>query len=283
MATARPRDEGRLSGAGGLTIFWRSWLPADSPTGLVLVSHGAGEHSGRYEHVGQALAGAGYAVFALDHRGHGRSAGARAVITRMDDALDDLDALRTLAVGRHAGIPVFLLGHSMGATIALRYAISHGDRLHGLILSGALAELDAAPAPLRAIVPVLSAVAPQLGLIAVDPASVSRDPAVVSAYEADPLVHHGKLPARTIAEIAGAVASFPAAVASITTPTLIAYGTADRLCPPSGSLMLHERIGASDKTLLAYEGLAHEILNEPEQDRVLHDLLGWLRARNGSR
>jgi lysophospholipase len=268
-----------LAGAGGLTIFWQTWQPPSPPQAVVVIAHGAGEHSGRYAHVAARLVSEGYAVYALDHQGHGRSEGTRALLTRMHRAVADLDSLISLAAQAQPGADIFLLGHSMGGTISVRYAIEHQDRLRGLILSGPLAALEAAPRPLRLLVRVLSATAPAVPVLAVDATLVSRDPAVVNAYVTDPLVHHGKLPARTIAEIAGAVESFPAAVESITIPTLIAYGTADRLCPPAGSLMLHRRIGAQDKTLKAYEGLYHEILNEPEQDTVLDDVCGWLAAR----
>jgi alpha-beta hydrolase superfamily lysophospholipase len=132
---------------------------------------------------------------------------------------------------------------------------------------------------MRVLARVLSALAPRLPLISVDPSLVSRDPAVVEAYIQDPLVHHGKLPVRTVAELAAAIDSFPEAVATIALPTLIMYGTADALCPPRGSVMLNERIGAADRTLTAYEGLYHEILNEPEQGRVLAELCGWLDKR----
>ena len=131
----------------------------------------------------------------------------------------------------------------------------------------------------RIVVTLLSAVAPRAGVIAVDPNLVSRDPAVVKAYVEDPLVHHGKLPARTLTELASAIESFPATVATITIPTLVMYGTADRLCPTAGSVMLDRRVGAADKTVTAYEGLSHEILNEPEQEQVLDDLCSWLAAR----
>jgi alpha-beta hydrolase superfamily lysophospholipase len=115
-----------------------------------------------------------------------------------------------------------------------------------------------------------------MGLIEIDASLVSRDPEVVNAYVADPLVYHGKLPVRTVAELAAAIDAFPRAAATITVPTLIMYGTADRLCPPRGSLMLSERIGSADKTLTPYEGLYHEILNEPEQGEVLDELSTWL-------
>jgi alpha-beta hydrolase superfamily lysophospholipase len=113
----------------------------------------------------------------------------------------------------------------------------------------------------------------------IDASLVSRDAAVVQDYERDPLVHHGKLPVRTVTEIATAIESFPAGVSAITVPTLIMYGTADGLCPPRGSLMLSQRIGSTDKTLQSYAGLYHEILNEPERDQVLADLCGWLAAQ----
>jgi lysophospholipase len=271
--------EGQIAGVDGLSIFWQTWQPQSPARAVLVIAHGAGEHSGRYAHVAARLVSEGYAVYALDHQGHGRSEGKRALVRSMRAAVADLDSMISLAAQAHPGADVFLLGHSMGGTIAVAYAIEHQDRLRGLILSGPLAALEAAPLPLRLLVRALSARAPAVPVLAVDPTQVSRDPAVVSAYVADPLVHHGKLPARTIAEIAAAVESFPSAVESITIPTLIAYGTADGLCPPAGSLMLDRRIGAQDKTLKAYEGLYHEILNEPEQDTVLDDVCRWLAAR----
>jgi len=270
--------ESSLSGAGGIRIYWQSFLPEGEPRAVVVIAHGAGEHSGRYLHVARRLVADGYAVYALDHRGHGRSEGPRAVIDRMDSAVADLDSLVVLAAGEHPATQTFLLGHSMGGAISLCYAIAHQDRLAGLILSGALAALEAASPPQRMIARVLSALAPRLGIVAVDSKQVSRDPAVVTAYDEDPLVHHGKLPARLVSELASAIDSFPDAVGAIAIPTLILYGTADELVPPHGSVMLSERIGAQDKTLKAYDGLYHEILNEPEQDQVLDEISSWLGA-----
>ena len=196
----------------------------------------------------------------------------------MDNAVADLDALVLLAAEAHPGLPLFLLGHSMGGAIALRYAIEHQDRLTGLILSGPLAALEAASPAQRLAAKVLSAVAPKLPVIKVDATLVSRDPAVVEAYENDPLVHHGKLPARMVAELAAAVESFPNGVRAITVPTLIMYGTEDKLAPPAGAEMVGDRISSEDKTVKPYEGLYHEILNEPEQEQVMDDLCAWLRA-----
>jgi alpha-beta hydrolase superfamily lysophospholipase len=267
-----------FAGAGGVEIFWQAWLADGDPDALVVIAHGAGEHSDRYEHVARRLVSEGYSVYAIDHRGHGRSQGPRALIDRIDNAVADLDKLILLAGSAHSGVPLFLLGHSMGGTIAVSYALRHHRRLSGLILSGPLAALEAAPAPMRVTARVLSALAPRTPLIAVDSSLVSRDPAVVQAYQRDPLVHHGKLPVRTVAELAGAIESFPQAVGAIEVPTLIMYGTSDGLCPTDGSVMLHERIGSTDKTIKPYAGLYHEILNEPEQAQVLDDLCAWLVA-----
>ena len=271
--------ESSLRGRGGLEIFWRAWLPDGDATAVVVIAHGAGEHSGRYTHVAQRLVDEGYAVYAVEHRGHGRSQGPRALIDRIEHAVADLDKLVALAAEEHSGAPVFLLGHSMGGTIAVSYALAHQQRLAGLVLSGPLAALEAVPAPMRLTARTLSAVAPRTPLIAIDASLVSRDPAVVGDYRSDPLVHHGKLPARTVVELAGAIEAFPEAVGTITVPTLIMYGTDDGLCSPQGSVMLSERIGSSDKTLKAYQGLYHEILNEPEREQVLDDLCAWLSLR----
>jgi acylglycerol lipase len=276
------RTEASFTGSRGVRIAWRSWLPPGPPRALVVVVHGAGEHSGRYEHVAAALVSAGYGVSALDHRGHGRSEGTRALIERVDHAVADVDQLVGLALDANPGAQVFVLGHSMGGLIALRYALAHQDRLAGLILSGTLAAIEDVPAALRMLGRLLSTLAPATPLIAIDPELVSRDPAVVAAYRSDPLVHHGKLPARTAAEIADAVERLASTVGDIHLPTLVLYGTADGLCPPAGSVMLGERIGSSDITVKAYDGLFHEILNEPERAAVLDDVLAWLDARVGA-
>jgi alpha-beta hydrolase superfamily lysophospholipase len=221
----------------------------------------------------------GYAVHALDHRGHGRSEGPRALIDRMRNAVADLHALVEATVLAHPGVPVVMLGHSMGGLLAVCFALAHQDLLSGLILSAPLAALEAASPTTRLAARVLSALTPRLGVIGVDSTLVSRDPEVVRSYEADPLVFHGKLPARTVFELERAVRSLPKTVHTITVPTLIMYGSADRLCPPAGSLGLNDCIGAQDRTLKVYDGLYHEIFNEPEQERVMEDVCAWLRER----
>ena len=272
--------EGQFTGAKGLEIYWQSWQDAAPMRAVVVISHGSGEHSGRYQRVALALAELGYPVYALDHRGHGRSGGRRALVDRLDNAAADLDVLIDLARREHPDVPLFLLGHSLGGTIALRYALRHQDKLDGLILSGPVAAIDLPPAPVRLAVKALSAVAPWMPALGVDPAVVSRDPAEVEAYRTDPLVHHGKLPLRTVAEIAAATEAFPEQVGSLTLPILLVHGSEDRLAPVQGSRMVHKRVSSEDKTLEIYDGFFHEVLNEPPEDRarVLADIVTWLQA-----
>jgi alpha-beta hydrolase superfamily lysophospholipase len=276
---AANRDEGQLEGARGLRIQWQAWLPEAHPAAVVVLAHGVSEHSGRYAWTGERLVEAGYALYAIDHRGHGRSEGSRAVIDRMDNAVADLHQLVALARARVPGRPAFLLGHSMGGAVALAYALRHEEDLDGLILSAPLAALDAASPVTRVLSAVLSTVAPSLGILEIDSTAVSRDPEVVRAYDQDPLNYHGKLPARTIAELASTVGRFETEVPRLTLPLLAMHGSADRLTPPHGSEMVHERAGSADKSILRYDGLYHEILNEPERDRVVADVIAWLDAR----
>ena len=271
--------EGRLDGVGGLEIYWQAWVPSEPPRAEIVLAHGASEHSGRYAWTGERLTERGYAVHAIDHRGHGRSEGSRAVLDRMRHAVADLDALVEQVASEDGDRPLVLLGHSMGGAVALSYSIEHQDKLDALVLSAPLAALEAASPVQRAAGHLLSIVAPSLGVFAIDSTAVSRDPQVVRDYDADPLNHHGKLPARTVHELTGAIDGFPDAVTRLTLPMLVMHGTADRLTPIAGSEMVVERASSEDKTFKRYDGLFHELLNEPERQEVLDDIADWLDAR----
>jgi acylglycerol lipase len=276
-------EAGRPAGAGTPEIYWRAWLPQKRPyaRGSVVIVHGAGEHSGRYEAVAGALVKAGYAVYALDHQGHGRSGGPRALMRRMDMALVDVYQLVAGTTQKAGGRPPYLLGHSMGGTIATSFALRWPENLAGLILSSPLLSLPEVKLPERIAVAVLSRVAPRLGVSKVDPSLVSRDPEQVRAYEDDPLVHHSGLPARTVAELVKTVRAFPGEAANLELPVLIMSAGADGIVSPEGAKMLFERAGSEDKTLKVYPDLYHEIFNETEPDRteVVGDMIAWLNAR----
>lgn len=250
----------------------------DAPRATIVLAHGASEHSGRYEHVAAGLNERGYSVWALDHRGHGRSGGRRVFVERFDDLVADLDSLRDLAAAELPDRKPVLFGHSMGGAVATGYAIRHPEKISLLVLSNPLATVKTAPGA-AAVGRLLSRVAPGVGVYRVDPKGVSRDPEEVRRYEEDPLNFHGRLPARTVAELGDEVATFGERAERITVPTLIMYSTTDPIVAPVGSEMLAERIGADDVTLRNWEGLRHEILNEPERDEVIAAILDWLDTR----
>jgi alpha-beta hydrolase superfamily lysophospholipase len=278
-ATDRARREGHFEGAGGVEIFWRAWIAPETPRATAVLAHGASEHSGRYAHVAAAMNERGYSLWALDHQGHGRSGGDRAVIERLEYSIEDLDRLVVMAAEELPGQQPYLLGHSMGGMLATAYTIRHEERLAGLILSGPVAVLETASAVQRGLSHVLSRVAPTLGVYTIDSQGVSRDPDVVRDYDSDPFNHHGKMPVRTVAEMANEVDTFPLSARAISIPILIMHGGSDPIVPVAGSQLLHERVSSEDKTLTIYDGLYHEILNEPEQDDVIAEICAWLDAR----
>jgi alpha-beta hydrolase superfamily lysophospholipase len=166
----------------------------------------------------------------------------------------------------------------MGGCVATGYAIRQPDKLAALALSNPLATVKTAPATV-AIGRVLSRVAPRLGVYSVDAGGVSRDPEEVRKYVEDPLNFHDKVPARTVAELGDEVATFADQAPRVDVPTLIMYSTSDPIVAPEGSEMLAERIGSDDVTLRNWEGLRHEILNEPERDQIIGEIADWLDAR----
>ena len=271
---------GHLEGAGGRQIFWQAWVPDGAARAVIGMAHGLSEHSGRYAWTGEQLAGRGYALYALDHRGHGRSDGPRAVIDRLVYAVDDLDTLLQLARDESGGgEKPFLFGHSMGGCLSLALATRGDQELRGLMLSAPLAVLEAASPIQRFAAHVISIVAPRTGVLEIDSSTVSRDPDVVRNYDSDPLNYRGKVPARTIHELSEEVARFPDALPHISVPLLVQVGTGDQLVPPRASDLVYERASSSDKTIEHYDGLYHEILNEPEREQVVSDTLAWLDAR----
>jgi alpha-beta hydrolase superfamily lysophospholipase len=244
-----------------------------------VLAHGASEHSGRYAHVAAALNERGYSLWALDHRGHGRSDGKRVFVERFEYLVDDLDQLIEAAAAEKGGSPPILLGHSMGGAVAIGYATRHPDKISALVLSNAVATVDAAPAAVLTG-RLLSRIAPNFGVYSVAAEGVSRDPEEVRKYVEDPLNFHGKLPARTAAEIGKEVASFPERAQRITMPALIMYSSGDKLVPASGSEMIAANAGSDDITTRDWGELYHEILNEPERDQVIAEIADWLDARS---
>jgi alpha-beta hydrolase superfamily lysophospholipase len=260
-------------------LFWQAWDPHAPPAGAVVVVHGAAEHGGRYAYVAEQLGAACYATYALDHRGHGRSDGPRALIGRFEHLVEDLRLLVTRVTEEQDGRRPFLLGHSLGAAVALTLAIRHGSEIAGLAVSGPAVATAAVPLAVKAAATLLSVMAPRLPVLKIDATAISRDPEVVRAYERDPLNHNDRLPAGTLAEVMRGMDRMPRLVGALRTPLLLLHGSEDRLCPPTASRMVHSLAPSHDKTLKIYDGLYHEVFNEPERAQVVGDLVAWIVER----
>jgi alpha-beta hydrolase superfamily lysophospholipase len=269
--------EGSFKGVRGAEIYYQGWLPFGEPRAVVLVVHGIGEHSGRYMNVVNHLVPLGYAVYGLDHIGHGRSGGEREVVERFADYTDTLTIYYDMIKGWQGDRSVFLLGHSMGGLIGSYYLLDHQAKFRGAVLSAPCIKVadDVSPATLL-MGRILSVVAPKAGLVAVDADGISRDPEVVAAYKNDRLVFHGKTPARLAAELVKAMERVTAEADRIRLPLLVLQGSEDKVVCPSGAQTLYDKASSEDKTLKVYEGLYHEVFNEPERDDVLKDVEAWL-------
>lgn len=266
---------------GGHRLARRWWTPATPVRGVVVLVHGVAEHSGRYDHVGRTLAAAGFAVHALDHVGHGESAraGAAANLGSIDDAADKVAALLALVRAENPGVPAFVIGHSMGALITLYLATRAPLDVAGVVVSAPPLLIDAGNPVQRLLAPVLTRLTPNLGVLKLDSSQISRDPEVVAAYDNDPLVFRGRLPARTATEILTSAGQVLDRLPRLRVPTLAMHGTADAIAAPASTDRIEQHAGTTDLTIRRYDGLYHEIFNEPERDQVLADVVTWLTAR----
>jgi alpha-beta hydrolase superfamily lysophospholipase len=270
-------DQGEFAGAAG-RVNWRAWLPDTPAVALVVIVHGVAEHSGRYAYLGEKLAAAGYAVYAADHHGHGRSAGSKANIGRMDYLAADVDQMLTVAGRLTPGRPRFLLAHSMGAVVTLSLTTSRPMDLAGVVLSAVPLVLPKVNPVLTALAPALSAFAPNIGAVQVNSLVISRDMSVVRDYDTDPLNYRGKIPARTGHEMMKAVQTIRRRLSGFTFPLLVLHGSADQLADPAAVTIMKAGVASPDLTVKVYDGLYHEVFNEPERDRVIADTVAWLDA-----
>ena len=273
------RIEGNFKGVRNANIYHQAWLPAGNVKAVLLIIHGLGEHCGRYMNVVNHFVPLGYAVYGFDHIGHGKSEGMREVVERFADYTDTLAVYHEMVKGRQTGKPIFLLGHSMGGLIVSYYLLDHQADFRGAVISAPVIKVsDNISQATILIGKILSALAPKLGLLPLDAKNISRDPEVVKAYIDDPLVFHGKTPARLAAELLKAMLRVTAEAGKITLPFIVLQGSEDKLVDPGGAQTLYDKAGSKDKTIRIYEGLYHEVFNEPERARVLKDVEIWLAA-----
>ncbi len=273
---------GTFQSKDGTKIFYQAWVP-ESPKGVVIIVHGILEHSDRYQNVVNTLVPEGYAVWAFDHRGHGRSEGRRAYVDRFEDFLVDLEAFEAKVRAENPDLGIHLLGHSMGSLIVAHYVASleTPEKFKSLILSGT----GAAPGPditwfIKNVSKLLSVILPKIRLPAgTDPNFISNDPEVVRAYIEDPMIEM-KVTPRIAAEVMKASTKMIEIAPGITIPTLMQIGSEDRAFHPSTWEPLFNAIGASDKEFKLYDGFKHEVYNEVNKEIALNDLKDWINSHN---
>ena len=244
----------------------RTWQAAD-PTYVVLLVHGYGEHLGRYEHVADRLVRSGAVVVGQDHVGHGKSEGERVLVEDVEDVVTDLHTLAGRAAEEHPGLPVVLVGHSMGGLIGTRYVQRYADTLTAVVLSGPLLSLDHPALGMLAL--------PEIPDIPLDSETLSRDPAVGAAYAADPLVWHGPFTRATLEAFQRAMRAVADGPGFGDLPLLWIHGEDDQLVPIEGSRVVVERLGGRAQRR-TYPGARHEVFNETNAEQVLDDVTAFL-------
>jgi acylglycerol lipase len=278
MSMLKPEaTEGTFKGVGGIAIFTRSWRPSGKPRGVVIISHGFNSHSGQYFWVAEQFLAAGLAVYALDHRGRGKSGGERFYVEKFADYVNDLATFIQFAKSQEPGLPVFLLGHSAGGVVSCQYAAQHQAELAGLICESFAFQVPA-PDVVLAVLKGLSHLAPHAHVLKLKNEDFSRDPKVVETMNNDPLIAGESQPAETVAEMVRADEQLRNEFPLITLPLLILHGTQDKATKPSGSQLFYDRAGSSDKTLKLYYGAFHDLLNDIDKEKVMADVMSWINS-----
>lgn len=272
----------RFEGSDGTSLFYRNYLP-EKERFRVVISHGLGEHSGRYGHVVDALCPMGASLWVYDHRGHGRSHGKRGHVNDFDEYVQDLKMLMALArKERTDQLPSLLLGHSMGGLIALSFARQYPQYVDGLVVSSPLLGVPKPPPPvLKAVARIMSVIWPTLSLNnQLDPTFISHDAAEVQAYVRSEWVH-SKISARWFTRCMSEIGETGGSPETINAPILMQIAGSDRLVSAPAALAYFDGLTVADKTLFNYENLYHEIYNEkrPDRERVLEDLKQWVANR----
>ena len=272
--------EGKFTGRNNFSLYRQAWLPDIAPKAILLIVHGIAEHSGRYMNLVNYFVPKGYAVYSFDLRGHGKSDGKRSYIERFSYYIDDLQTFFNLVRTENPNAKIFLVGHSMGSTISIDYALEHQSELQGLIISGTTLKLGSSISKTAILMAkILSVLMPKMGVSALDPGGISRDPVVVAAYVNDPLNYTGKLSARFGVELLKTMEMLQSGLSEINLPILIMQGSQDRISDPASSKLLFDGVGSKDKTMKIYEGFYHEIFNDPERQQVFSDMEAWIKTR----
>jgi alpha-beta hydrolase superfamily lysophospholipase len=277
MSQASP-ETGTLDGKLGIALNYE-WHRVENASATLVFIHGLAEHTGRYRHIVAEFTGRGYSCFVMDLRGHGRSGGKRVFVNRFSEYVEDTDRAVQWVKNAQPDVPVFVVGHSMGGLIAATYALTHADRIAGVVLSSpAFGAAVPIPAWKNLLGKVASRVHPALAVpTGISSRWISRDPAVVTAYDNDPLVTK-KATARWYTEFLDAQEQLFAQAQRFKIPYLMLVASADKIVDPAAMQRFHGMSGSEDKAMEVYPELYHEVFNEPEKDAVFADVANWLAS-----
>ena len=265
----------QISAADGTMLYVTDYmLPAAQARGSVVLMHGLGEHSGRYRHLAGFFNECGLSVRTYDHRGHGRSQGKRGDVINGDPMLQDAEIIIDDFSTRYAE-PPFLFGHSMGGLFAARFALARLSPLRGLILSSPALSLRLSALQAK-LLKALHKLAPSLGVPnGLSPTFLSHDTKIVAAYKSDPLVH-SRISARLLRSMLSSIAYCHSHAGSLAIPALMLVAGDDRLVDADGSRQFFAHVPPGLAEMHIYDGMYHEIFNEPDAERPLGDLKSWL-------
>jgi acylglycerol lipase len=277
------RIESRFRGHQNVSLFMRAWVP-ESPRRAIVVVHGVGEHSGRYEVFGDWFARSGAAVYSFDLRGHGRSGGPRGHADCFDDYLNDLEIFLQIVREAWADLPLCLVGHSMGGLVVAASAVDRNPDVTCIATSGAA--LMVSPAFSRTKVRLARFVrsfAPSLSFESgIDHKMLSSIDEVVEKYGRDELVH-GRVSTSLAVALFDTIERVRLGGKKVARPMLLMHGALDRICPPEGSDAFYRSLagaakeaGAPRAELRIYSRSLHEIFLDVESEIVFSDLLHWI-------
>ena len=276
-------SETHITAADGVKLRVRTWRPGTAMRGVLVVTHGHGEHLGRYHHIAEVLCAAGYAVYVWDLRGHGRSGGKPGHSPTFLHYIDDLGLVHALARRENPDARLWLMAHSMGGLITLTYVVRKQPDVAGVIASAPLLRAKyAAPGWKVFLARVLSNVAPSLTLSTGLDVSVpmSHDTALLKSFP-DPELPHAMMSTRVGNDLLNLMPDTLSRARDCTLPLLLLQGTADGAVDPEATTEFYKNAGSADKTLKIYPGFYHEIMNELERATVMGDITAWLEKRSG--
>lgn len=266
-----------LNTPDGTLRYWYWNLP-EKPRACLVICHGLGEHIERYKHVAAFMNEHGIEVLAADLRGHGKSHGQRGHIKHLDDFASDLSAAIEQMQKERPGVPLFLLGHSLGGLVSSYTVLKRQPALRGLIMSAAALQIDVPPV-LLVISRILNVVWPNLPFPnGLSTAGLSRDANVVKAYEEDPMVHD-KITPRAACQMMDQAKGVLAGAPTWKQDTLVIIPGSDKLVPPQGSRDFFAALPAGMGEVKEYPDTYHEPFNDLNKEEVLADVLAYIEKR----